>query len=266
MKVLKASGLRESFRPRKIYSGIIAAGGKKPLAKEVTKEISKKIYPDITTDEILRSVLARLRKYPGVRARYNLKRAIMELGPTGFPFETFFSKVLENYGYKTKVGVYLPGKRIIHEIDIVAETKDNSAMIECKYHKNPGKSTDLHVAMYTHARFLDLRKKLSFAWLVTNTRCSGAAIEYAKGVNQKITSWSYPPSESLQKLIEDKNLYPITMLVSLPKKYLPIFHKHKLMLIKDVLDYSPEKLSKRFGLSSLRARKILIESKQILDK
>jgi predicted RecB family endonuclease len=55
----------------------------------------------------------------------------MSLGPSGFLFEQFFSEILKNYGYKTKINVFLKGKIITHEIDIIAE-KNKKYMIECK--------------------------------------------------------------------------------------------------------------------------------------
>ena len=70
-------------------------------------------------------------------------------------------------------------------------------MIECKYHNEQGKPTRLQPAMYTYARFLDLTKRLDQPWLVTNTKCSRDAKEYAKGVGLKITSWKYPENAQI---------------------------------------------------------------------
>jgi hypothetical protein len=105
----------------------------------------------------------------------------MSLGPSGFPFEIYFAKILENYNYKTKVDNIIPGKIILHEVDIIAEKNKKKYMIECKYHNEIGVHTKLHVAMYTYARFLDV-KKYDIPWLVTNTKCVDVALDYAKGV------------------------------------------------------------------------------------
>jgi hypothetical protein len=168
-KVIKSSGEEERFNHRKIYSTVIDAGGSKKLAKEAVDEVKKYYREGMETKKILKLLLDFLKKEPGVSPRYDLKRAIMSLGPTGFPFEDFFARVLEYHGYKTKTDRHLKGKVITHEVDIVA-VKKKKWMVECKYHNENGTISRLHPAMYTYARFLDLsRQKFDGGWLVTNT-------------------------------------------------------------------------------------------------
>lgn len=263
--VIKASGLEEKFSSRKIYNTIIEAGGSKKLAMEAVSGVIKKFHENITTDEILKIILKVLKKEPGVSERYNLKRAIMDLGPSGFPFEQFFGDLLREHGYKTQVGNFLRGKIITHEVDILAESpKKKSFMIECKYHNEPGKSTKLHVAMYTYARFLDLRKKLDIPWLVTNTKCSKDAKDYSRGVGLKVTTWNYPKNESLKKLIENKKLYPITILSSLDEKTKYKLFNAKIMLAKDLLEYPTSEILEKTGLSEKQINKILNEIREVL--
>ncbi len=264
-KVIKASGLEEKFSPRKIYYSILEAGGSKKLANRAISEVKNKFRKKITTEEILKIILKVLKKEPGISERYNLKRAIMSLGPSGFPFEQFFGDLLREYGYKTKVGNYLKGKKIIHEVDIIAE-KDKKYMIECKYHNQPGKATKLHPALYTYARFLDINshKKVDEPWLVTNTKCSKDAKDYAKGVGLKITSWNYPQNESLKKLIEKKKLYPITILSLLDEKTKHSLFYEKIVLAKNILNYSILDLREKTGLSEKKVNKILEEVREVL--
>lgn len=267
-KVIKASGLEEKFSSRKIYTTILEAGGSKDIAQEAVNEVKRKYYENITTKDILEIILNVLKKYPGLSAKYDLKRAIMSLGPTGFPFEQFVADLLKEYGYKTKVGTKQKGKVITHEIDIIAENKNNlkSYMIECKYHNQPGKHTKLHVALYTYARFLDLTTlRLNQPWLVTNTKCSEDAINYSKGVNLKITSWKYPENESLQKLIEQKKAYPITMLKTLKEETKEKLFKNKIILVKELIDYSVKDLIKKTCLNKSEINKMIEEAKKILE-
>jgi len=262
-KVIKASGLEEKFSSRKIYTTILEAGGTKEIAQEALNAVKEKYYEKITTQEILEIILKALNKYPGLAAKYDLKRAIMSLGPTGFPFEQFFADLLREYGYKTKVGTKQKGKIITHEIDIIAE-KEKKYMIECKYHNQSGKHTKLHAALYTYARFLDLKIKLDNSWLVTNTKCSEDAINYAKGVNLKITGWKYPESESLQKMIEMKKAYPITILKTLKEETKEKLFKEKIVLVRDLLNYNIKDLIKKTGLNEQEINKIIEETKEIL--
>lgn len=260
--VTKASGDIQAFNPKKIYNTILEAGGSKQLAAETVKLVENKYYKGISTREILKLILENLKKEPGVSQRYNLKQAIMSLGPSGFPFEHYFARILDKYGYRTKVNNHIKGKRIIHEVDIVAKKDNLSYMVECKYHNEPGTSTKLHVALYTYARFLDIGN-LDFPWLATNTKCVDDAVEYAKGVNMKITSWNYPKEESLKALIERKRLYPITSINSIDDKIKEKLFSENIVLATDLLDYIPNQLSKKTGLGISQINQILKEVKEV---
>lgn len=249
MYVLKASGRIEKFDEGKIKKTCLRAGASKEFTNEVVNEVKRMAYNGISTREILNITLNLLRKeHPGVSARYDLKRAIMSLGPTGYPFEKFFSEVLENYGYETQVEKILKGKCVSHEIDIIAEKNRKRYMIECKYHNEIGCYTELKVSLYTYARFLDLEGKFDEPWLVCNTKLTNEAIKYSKCVGMKVTSWGYPQEESLERMIEEKKLYPITIL-----KSINTFEKEKLiegnlLLAKDLLEYEIDELKKRVNL------------------
>lgn len=264
-KVIKASGDKEDFNPRKIYKTLIEAGASRGLAQEITYAIRKKTHEGITTHKILEIVLSKLKNHPGIRDRYDLKRAIMSLGPSGFPFERYFADILKEYGYETSVGNMLKGKRIMHEVDIVAkDTKNKKYMIECKYHNEPGKPTKLQPALYTYARFLDLAKHFDQAWLATNTKCSKDAKAYALGVGLKITSWKYPEKESLIKLIEAKKLYPVTILKNLDTKSRHKLFQADIVLAKNLQKYTVSQLQEKTELSENQIRKILNELSLVL--
>jgi len=262
MNVIKASGLEEKFNPGKIYRTLLEVGSSGQLARKVISIVKRKYHKDITTQEILEIVLNELKDFPEIRARYDLKRAIMALGPSGFPFEQFFADVLTEYGYKVKVGNFMKGKIITHEVDIIAK-KEKSYMIECKYHNQLGTSTTLHPALYTYARFLDLRNKPDMPWLVTNTKCSQDAKDYARGVGLKITGWNFPKDKSLQKLINLKKLYPITILKTVNDNTKERLFLSKIVLAKNLLNYSVEYLMEKTDLSEREINKIIEEVKII---
>ena len=265
MQVIKRSGEFEKFNPKKIYYSVREAGGSKFLAKEAMHRIRLFYHKNVTTDEILDILLKFLKKEPGVSERYDMKRAIMSLGPSGFPFETFFASLLKHYGYDVKTDIKLKGKMIYQEVDIVAQKGSAKFMIECKYHNEAGIITKLHPALYTYARFLDLNQyNFDQPWLVTNTKCSNDAKKYAEGVNLKITSWNYPKYESLQSLIENQKLYPITILKSLPSGIKERLYSSKILIIRDFLNYSPKQLQQMLSLSENEVRKILQKVSDIL--
>jgi hypothetical protein len=259
MRVIKYSGKKEEFDSKKIYDTVLDAGGSEELANKTRQEVEKRYHENITTAEILEFILKFLKKYPGVGERYNLKHAIMSLGPSGFPFEVFFAKLLEHYGYKTKVGQRFQGDQKLYEIDIVAKKK-TTYMIECKYHNKPGIVTKLRHAEYTQKRFLELKKHgFDQAWLSTNTKSGKGTLEYVKSVNMKFTGWKYPAKESLRDLIENKKLYPITILIYLPKKVKIKLYEADILIAKDLLTYDLKKLKQITGLGSKEVQGILQE-------
>lgn len=261
--IIKASGEREKFNGRQIVETLLKAGASLEFANDVLKKLEEQIYEGITSKEILKKTLKLLEKNPDVWARYDLKRAIMSLGPSGFPFEEYFAQILKNYGYEVRVGDIMKGKKITHEVDIIAH-KVKRYMIECKYHNRVGIHTKSKSALYTYARFLDLKENFDFPWLATNTRCSPDVLEYAKSVNMKITSWKYPVGESLQDLIMKKGLYPITILKSVKGADKEKLYEAKIMLAKDLAGQNLKKLAVKTGLSEVVLQGIVNEANKIV--
>lgn len=264
-KVIKSSGDFEKFNPKKIYRTVRSAGGSKKLAHDASNEVKKMDKENLPSEEILEFLLKFLKREPGVSQRYNIKRAIMSLGPTGFPFEQYFARVLEYHGYKTTTDNKLKGKMIIEEVDIVA-TKKKKWMVECKYHNETGTITKLHPALYTYARFLDLKSyKFDAPWLVTNTKCSRDAVLYAKGVDLRITSWTYPKGESLQDLIMKEKLYPVTILNAVTRKILYKLYSSKIVIARDLIGKSPDEISRRTRLDKKIILKLIDEAKEVCE-
>ena len=276
--VKKNSGELELYNPRKIEKSCIKAGASKKEAEEIIREIEKILYDGITTKEIYNEVLKLLKEKNAVAGvKYRLKEAIMNLGPEGFAFETFFSKILNNLGYNTVLRKLIKGLCVTHEIDIIAEKYEGNQikriMVECKYHNLTGIYTGLKEALYTYARFLDLKdgwikglcEKFDEAWLVTNTKFSEEAKEYAKCKGMKIIGWNYPLNQGLETLIENnKKLYPITILMNIKKIDLKKFSSANLIVINDILEKSCEKIVEETGISLDEALEIKREAEKII--
>jgi len=271
VQILKADGTFEAFQKSKIERTVLKAGGSTEFAKEVANNVAKNVREGTSTKQILEMTLRLLKKQPGIALKYDLKRAIMSLGPEGFVFEEFFSQVLQNYEYKTSVGITLKGKATTHEVDILAENSKRF-MIECKYHNQLGNHTDSKVAMYTYARYLDLknnpRNDIDQGWLVTNTKCTPHAIEYSKGVDLKITSWQYASKgeKNLQELISFKRLYPITLLTSVKGDIKEKLILARLLLVKDILIYNLSELVKKTRLNEKDIKRIQKEANEIFKE
>lgn len=261
--MIKASGEKEEFDAGKVRRTCVRAGASEGLASKIASEVESRVHDGISTKEIHKMTLSLLKEDPPAASKYALKQAILTLGPAGFSFEEFMAAVLRNYGYKTEVDVILEGKCVSQEVDIVAELDGKRFMIECKYHNTPGIQTDLHVAMYTYARFLDLREKFDQGWLVCSTKCTISARKYAECVGLKLTSWKYP-KESIESLIDKKKLYPVTILTSVSGLERDRLFGAKIMLARDLLNYEPKELEKLTGLPESTVAKILEEVKLVV--
>lgn len=268
--VIKASGQTVPFDSSKVEATCIRAGASKKLAEQVVKKVREQLRNGMRTREVYRMVLNALAAVDGgqiIKHRYRLKESIMLMGPAGFAFETYVGKILENYGYD--VGAtrsQVNGKCVKHEIDLVAKSNltNEKFLIECKYHNFPGIYTGLKESLYTHARFLDLSEVFDSEMLVCNTKVSDDVITYAKCVGQKLLCWRYPRDKGLENMIEEKGLYPITIL-GLRAKELEILSQNKIMLAKDLLACDMSKLSHKTNMSYTRLQRLQNLVRQILS-
>ncbi|QDI89541.1 restriction endonuclease [Candidatus Nitrosopumilus sp. SW] len=263
--IYKADGSRVPFNENKILSTCIRAGASKKTAKRILKKVKSEVYRDMTSNNIYKKVLHAISEERGLRAlhqRYQLKNAIMRMGPAGFAFENYVAAILEYYDFQvTGIRSKIKGECVVHEIDLIGMKKNKKFLIECKYHSKHGVYTGLKESMYTHARFLDMRSKFSGEMIFCNTKVSGNAKKYAKCIGQEIISWRYPAANSLEKMIERHNLYPITIL-NLSQKELQIFSESNIMIAQDLLRYDSHQISKMTGISQKR----IYNMQQLIEK
>jgi len=218
MLITKASGETVPFDVEKLRHSLQRVGANPDLIQTVINKITSIMTEGITTHEIYKMAFAMLRKESrALAARYHLKRAIMQLGPSGFPFEKFIAELLHQQGYQVKINVFLQGFCVAHETDVIAEKKDSKYIVECKYHNHQGIRSDVKVSLYFHARFQDIIKKTKHeqGWLITNTKFTDDAIKYGLCAGLKLVSWDFPQQQNLKDMVEYARLYPITCLTSL---------------------------------------------------
>ena len=230
-QIIKASGDQEDFSEEKLVRSLAGSGLTVDTASQTLNYLKSHLRSGITTHDIFGQVSGYLRDNAPKENYFNygLKRAIMKLGPSGHPFERLIGDLLERYGYETQVSVTLGGECITHEIDVIAVKDNKTYFIECKYHNAPGTKSDVQVALYTYARFLDIKKAMEALfdkeriyqpWLIINTKLTYDALDYAKCMNIKSTTWSFPKEESLHSLIINSGLHPVTVLDSIPENKL----------------------------------------------
>lgn len=224
--ITKADGETEQFDIQKLISSLEKAHGSKKTVQEVTRNVQGNLREGMSTNQIYQHAFSTLKKLERpVAARYSMKRAILDLGPSGFPFEDFVAEIFKAKGFKVQKGVMMPGVCVEHEVDIIAENDKTFAVGELKFHNDLGMKSDLKVALYVHARVEDLRKfrmkrgerHITEGWLITNTKFTKAAEQYSNCAGLKIMSWTYPRYGNLQDLIEETKLHPITCLTTLSR-------------------------------------------------
>ncbi|HXX56992.1 MAG TPA: restriction endonuclease [Thermodesulfovibrionales bacterium] len=271
--VTKSSGRDEAFDVRKLADSLIRSGASSDAAFAIAERVENEIGPSSHTRHIFKLAKRLLKQQNHVSGmRYSLKRAIFALGPSGYPFEKYFARVLKAYGYAVELDKFIEGYCVTHEVDVVAHKDDEHFMIECKYHNEGGKPTDVKIALYVHSRFADINKAyelkrqatmMSQGWLVTNTRCTSDAIQYASCVGLKIVSWRYPEKESLETMIEEKRLYPVTILPSARKDALEVLFRNDIILVKDIADTDEELFIGRSGLDRTAAKLLKQEADRL---
>ena len=260
--VRKRDGRIERYDPNKIVRTLLRAGADRRTAERIVSELSKRVYSGMSTDEILSTVLDMLYRFKKTGAlRYDLKQSLIRLGPTGFEFEKFVARLLEEYGYRTETNVIVSGECVEHEIDVIAEKDGRRYLVECKFHSIPS-YTGLKEVMYTFARFLDVRG-FDGVWLFTNTKFSREAIRYANCRGVRLTGWKYPEGEGIESLLEKRRLYPVTLL-NVEKHTIDRLVNSNIVFCRDVVRADVSRLMKA-GLSEREARRVLYEAKQIVE-
>ena len=267
IKIQKASGEKVNFSLTKLKRSLKRSGASTQDISNIVTILIDELYQGITTKEIYNRAFSLLKsKKPVYASKYKLKKAIYELGPTGFPFEQFIAEILHHSGYQVETNQLLEGKCVTHEIDVIAVREKEKIFIECKFHGEEGRNSDIKTPLYIHSRYQDIIYHKSEdqpynGWVATNTRFTADALQYAKCVGLYLLSWDYPKGNALKDRIDSIGLYPITVSTQLSSKEKLFLLDKNIVLCKQLLkgsfylDY--------LGISDMRKKKILDELKSL---
>lgn len=269
VKIKKYSGELEPFDINKLINSLRRSQADENLVQHVARNIVDQVEEGMTTKKIYQMAFNMLKSRSRISAsKYKLKKSLMELGPTGFPFEKLVGKLMEFEGFNTQVGVIVQGNCVSHEIDVIAEKENNHYMIECKYHSSQGRFCNVKTPLYVQSRFMDVKQrwksqvehdaKLHRGGLYTNTRFTTDAIQYGTCVDLMLVSWDYPPQNSLKVRIDKAGLYPLTALATLTKTEKRQLLDKGIVLCKEV--YENPILLEQLGVNESRQKKILDDS------
>lgn len=246
--VIKKDGTEQVFNPQKLRNSLIQSGATKDVVSEIVNHINKEISNGVTTDWIYTHAFDLLKKASEdnapARFRYSLRRAVSELGPSGFPFEKYVAEVFSAHGYNTMVGKKIKGKCVTHEVDVIAETQDEKITAELKFHNKLVIKTDLKVALYVNSRFQDILDtgyygdKKARPFLITNTKFSSNAIKYAECEGTlELMGWDYPRKgrKNLHEFIQTSQIHPVTALTSFSKKDHQVLIQAGFIICRDIM-------------------------------
>jgi hypothetical protein len=225
-RIIKADGSIELFDGQKLQASLERAGSGEHTAERIRATIEASIGSQAGTHEIYKRAFQMLRQDTrAAAARYSLRRALFELGPTGHPFEDFVALMFEKEGWKVEWRKMIAGKCVTHEVDVYATRNGEYLAAELKYHNDPNYKTDLKIALYVKARFDDIWQcdptkqtcPIDHGFLITNTKFTSEAVRYAHCSGMQLLGWDYPSEGNLYDRIVANGLYPITSLTQLKK-------------------------------------------------
>ena len=270
--IIKSSGERVKFSLDKLRRSLKQTGADKQTVSQIIDKVRDELYQGISTREIYNRAYALLKKKKSYLAsKYKLKKAIYELGPTGFPFERFIGAILKYSGYKIDIGKVLQGTCVTHELDVIAQKNNETTIIECKFHGEQGINCNVKVPLYINSRYQDLKThwnsnpkntdKLTKGWVVTNTRFTKDAKQYSKCCGLYLLSWDYPKNDSLKDRIDRLGLYPITVSTLLTNREKQFLLSRDVVLCRELIQ--DKFYLDHLGVSDVRKEKILREISQL---
>lgn len=268
IEIIKSSGERAKFSLDKLKTSLQRCGADPATVDHILEVVSDELYQGISTREIYNRAFSLLKKKKSILAsKYKLKKAIYELGPTGFPFERFISALLKYSGFETSVNLFLQGACVSHEVDVIATKNSRHIVIECKFHSSEGINCNVKIPLYIHSRYndiLDHHKKFkdgrsipNEGWVVTNTRFTKDALAYGKCAGLYLLSWDHPKGDSLRERIDRLGLYPITVSTLLTQREKQFLLSRDVVLCRDLID--DNFYLDHLGISEKRKTRILEE-------
>lgn len=272
--IIKADGSIETFDPSRLARSLHRSGAGEHAAARIAETITNTVAPGMSSKEIYTRAVALLRKEGRpIAARYTLRRALLELGPSGHPFEDFISHLYRAEGWEVETRKIIKGKCVSHEVDFYASHPGENTFIaaELKYHNDPGYKTDLKIALYVKSRFDDIFScdsairscPIDRGLLVTNTKFTSEAIAYAECSGVELLGWGYPVVGNLFTRMSRAKVYPITTLIGLSRAEKRLLIDQGTIAVDEVL--RNRRLLDPLHLGAERIGELLAEAEGLLE-
>ena len=268
--VMKADGTMQLFDREKVVRTCLRMGVSRGIAKEVAREVENRLYDGIPTRKILQMTFTLLRRYkPTIRHLLDLRKglSLMDSKPE---FETFVQVLLAHNGFEVTPNRLVTGRCGVHEVDAIARKEGVTYFVEAKHHVNYHTPTGLDESRIARAILEDVTEgfehgksslKIDRAMIVTNTRYSEHARHYGKCRNILQIGWNSPADLSLQNMIEEKDLYPLSCLRGLKKETKAQLVGSGIVLMKQLFEEEPSMLARKTGIQKETLKQIIEKAK-----
>jgi Holliday junction resolvase-like predicted endonuclease len=249
-------------------------GATHEVAVGVANRVEQRIYDGIESKRILSMIFRQLGRYhPAVKHHTDLRRALAMMEPKP-DFEEYIRMLLKEQGYQVTSNEIVRGKCVEHEIDSIASKDGKTYIVEVKHHSNHHTLSGLDVDRISRAIFEDITEgfKLGLnsinvekAIIVCNVKLSEHAKRYADCRGIEHIGWRYPPDHGIDRMIEEKKLYPITYLKNLDSADMRRLTSGGVLLLKQLVESSPESLGQRTRIPRRRLEAIQQRARTILS-
>lgn len=271
--IIKADGSSEIFDPARLTLSLERSGAGAHTAERISRAVAATVIPGISSKEIYTRAFTLLRKEGRpIAARYALRRALLELGPSGHPFEDFMSHLYRKEGWQVETRKMIQGKCVPHEVDFYASHPEQNMFLaaELKYHNDPSYKTDLKIALYVKSRFDDIFAydaaarpfPIDRGLLITNTKFTSEAIAYAECAGVELLGWGYPADNNLFMHMVRTKVYPITALTGLSRTEKRLLIEHGVIAVDEIVQ--DRRMLDVLHLPSERVGELLAEAEGLL--
>ena len=268
--VTKADGARQLFDREKVVRTCLRMGASRRIADEVAEKVERSLYDGISTSKILQMTFRLLRSYkPAIRHFLDLRKglSLMDSKPE---FEVFVQILLAHNGFEVTPNRLVTGRCVEHEVDAIARKDGVTYFVEAKHHVNYHTPTGLDESRIARAIVEDVTEgfelsksklRIDRAMIVTNTRYTEHARRYGKCRNILQIGWSSPVNLSLQNMIEEKNLYPLSCLRGLKRETKTKLVNSGIVLMNQLFEEKQSTLARRTGVPKETLKQITEKAK-----
>lgn len=273
VNVRKADGTVQPFDPEKVLRTCHNLRLSKSESMEILSEIERKLSEGMSTRKIIDMIFEHGRsRREHIGHMIDIRQALAMMRPKP-DFEKFVAAILEHEGYKTATNKIVYGKCVDHEIDVIAWKNGETLYVEVKHHFDFHTFTGLGVFLEVNSVFEDLvqgylnhRHQYGFTkpMVVLNTKISEHARRYAACRGIGALGWEIPENAGIERYINDKMIYPITVLRGLDSMTQARLGDAGVYTLKQLAESDQSDLSRSFGIERSRIAELVEKTNSIL--